>query len=97
MQKWIYFYVHSQLLSMGTTEWADDSDSQSKNKPVRRNPNQPKEMKTKPVTPHAHGGYKASFEACSVDLGWLGKQFFDNVVRKQQKASRRSVVLCEFS
>ena len=36
-------YVHSQPLSIGTTEWVDDSDSQSKNKPVQRNHNKAKE------------------------------------------------------
>ena len=28
-QKYIFFYVHSQLLSIGTVELVDDSDSQS--------------------------------------------------------------------
>ena len=55
-------------------------------------PNSPKRTNTKPATIHAHGGYiyKASFEACFVDLGCLEK-FFNNAVGKQQKASQRSV------
>ena len=74
--------MHSQLLSIGTTEWADNSDSQFKNKPVQRNP---KETKTKPVTPHAHGGYKASFEACFVDLGWLEKHNFSTTLLENSR------------
>ena len=48
-QNYIYFYVHSQPLSIGTVELVDDSDSQSENKPVRRSPNEPKETKIKPA------------------------------------------------
>ena len=75
----------SQLLSIGTTEWVDDSDTQSKNKPVRRSPNQPKEAKTKAVTPYAHGGYKASFEACFVDLGCLEKHNFSTTLLENSR------------
>ena len=78
-------YVHSQLLSIGTTEWVDDSDSQSKSKSVWRSPNQPKGTKTKPVTPYAHGGYKASFEACFVDLGCLAKHNFSTTLLENSK------------
>ena len=49
----------------------DDSDSQSKNKPVQRSPNKPKDTKIKPVMLCAYSGYKASFEACFVDLEYL--------------------------
>jgi len=48
-QKYIFFYVHSQPLSIGTVELVDDGDSQSENKPVQGSPNNPKEMKTKPA------------------------------------------------
>ena len=34
------------------------------------------QKRMKPVTPHAHGGYKASFEACFMDLGCLEKHNF---------------------
>ena len=49
----------------------DDSDNQSMNKPVQRSPNKPKETKIKPVMLCAYSGYKASFEACFVDLEYL--------------------------
>jgi len=38
----IYFYVHSQPLSIGTVELVDDSNSQSENKPAQRSPNKPR-------------------------------------------------------
>ena len=43
----MYFYVHSQQLSIGTVERVNDSDSQSENNTVWRTPNEPKEMKIK--------------------------------------------------
>ena len=58
----------------------DDSDSQSENKPMRRSPNEPEETKINPVTLCAHGSYKASFEACFVDLGCLEKHTFSKVL-----------------
>ena len=42
-QKYIYFYVHSQPLNIGTVELVDDSDSQSENKPAQRSPNEPRD------------------------------------------------------
>ena len=62
------FYVHSEPLSIETTELIDNSDSQSETSQRKEAPTSPKRTKTKPVTPHARGGYKASFEACFVDL-----------------------------
>ena len=50
-------------------------------------------MKTKPVTLCTHGGYKASFKACLLDLGWLEKHtIFNSAVGKQQKPSLHGVV-----
>ena len=43
---------------------------------MRKSPNEPKEMKIKPKTHCAHGGYEASFEACFVDLECHEKQYF---------------------
>ena len=37
-------------------------------------------MKTKPVTLCAHGGYKASFEACFVDLKCFEKHNFSTAL-----------------
>ena len=42
-QKCIYFYVHSQPLSIGTVELVDDSNSQSENKPAQRSSNEPRD------------------------------------------------------
>ena len=39
-----------RALSIVTTDWVDDSDSQSENKPVQRSPNEPEEKKIKLAT-----------------------------------------------
>ena len=93
----MYFYVDSQLLSIVIIEWVDNSDSQSDNKPVQRSPNEPEETKIKPVTLCAHGGYKANFEACFVDLGCLEKHNFSTVLlensRKHGKRDFPSILI----
>ena len=47
--------MDSQLLSIVILEWVDNSDSQSKNKPAQRSPNEPEETKIKPVTLCTYG------------------------------------------
>ena len=61
-------------------EWVDDTDSQSEIKPVQRSSNESEETEIKPVTLCAHGSYKASFEACFVDLECLEKHTFSKVL-----------------
>ena len=75
----------SQQLNWSTTTIASPRSSQRGEASAR-----PKKMITKPVAVAlcARGGYKASFEACLVDLGGL---------EKQQKVSWHGVVLCQFS
>ena len=51
----------------------------------------PKRMITKPVALCAHGGYKASFEACLVDLGGLEKHNFSTVLLENSR-KRHSMV-----
>ena len=45
---------------------------------------QPKEDKNKPVTRHAHGSYKATFEACFVNQGCLEKHMAKSVFSKSE-------------
>ena len=66
MYIYIYMYVHSQPLRIGTVELVDDTDSQSENKPAWRSLNEPKETKIKSAV--TLRGYRARFEACFVDL-----------------------------
>ena len=72
--------MHSQPLSIAITEWVDDSDSQSENKPHRRG-----SMKIKLVMLCAHSGYEASFEACFVDLGCLEKHIFSSALLENSR------------
>ena len=52
--------------------------------------------------PCAHGGYKASFEACFMELGHLQKHnfqqctIFHGAVGKQQKKSWPCIILRQF-
>ena len=77
--------MHSQPLSVAIIEWVDDIDSQSENKPARRSPNKPKGTKIKLVTLCAHGGYKATFEACFVGLGCLEKHNFSSALLENSR------------
>ena len=79
-QRYIYFYVDSQPLSIVIIEWVDDSDSQSENEPVQRSTNKPEKTKIKPVMLCAYSSYKASFEACFMDLGCLEKHNFSTAL-----------------
>ena len=51
---YIHLYVHCQLLSIAITEWVDDSNSQSENKPHRKSLNEPQNTKIKPVCLHIY-------------------------------------------
>ena len=51
----------------------DNSNSQSETSKCEISPNR---TRTKPVTSHVHDGYKASFEACFLDLGCLENTMF---------------------
>ena len=51
----------------------NNSDSQSETSQCEISP---KRTRTKPVTSQAHDGYKASFEACFLDLGCLENTMF---------------------
>ena len=68
---------------------------QFENKPALRSPNDPKWTKIKLVTPCAHSGYKASFEACFVDLGHLEKQNFSSALLKNSREHHD--IACQFS
>ena len=71
MQK--YFYAHSKPLSIVTIERVKDSPRTSQ---LGEASTSPKRTITKLVALCARGGYKASFEACLVDLGGLEKHNF---------------------
>ena len=45
----------------------------------------PKRMITKPLALCAHGGYKASFEACLVDLGGLENPHFSTALLENSR------------
>ena len=81
-------YMHSKLLSIVTIKWVDDSKASLRSSQHGEASASPKRTITKLVALCAHGGYKASFEACLMDLGGL---------EKQQKASWHGVVLRQFS
>ena len=64
--------MDSQLVSIVITEWVDDRNSYVvREQASAEKPQRAKEMKIKPVTLCANGSYKASFEACFVDLECL--------------------------
>ena len=62
MQKYAYFHVHSNIV---TIEWVDDSLRTSQHGEASTSP---KRTTTKLVALCARCGYKASFEACLMDL-----------------------------
>ena len=54
------------------------------NKPVLRIPKEPQVEENQ--TGSAHGGYKASFEACFVDIGCLEKHNFSTVLLENSRS-----------
>ena len=81
----LLMYIFNCSCSIAIIEWVNDCDSQSKNMPAQRSPNKSKETKIKPCS--AHGGYKASIEACFMDLGCFEKHTFSTaLLEKKQKA-----------
>ena len=79
--------LHSKPLSIG---WFDDSNSWFENILAQRSD------KTKLVAFRAHGGCQASFEACSMDLGVLGKHHFSIVLLESGESIIRLLHLSLF-
>ena len=79
--------LHSKPLSIG---WSDDSNSWFENILAQRSD------KTKLVAFRAHGGCQASFKACSMDLGVLGKHHFSIVLLESGESIIRLLHLSLF-
>ena len=75
--------MHSQPLSIAITEWVDDSDSQSENKPCGK-PQQAQRDENQAGNTLCDG-YEASFEACFVDLGCLEKHNFSTALLENSR------------
>ena len=90
VQVTLFAWSYAEISAFSTAQHCDNrmgrrQDSRSENKPARRSPNEPKGTKIKLVMLCAHGGYKASFEACFVGLGCLEKHNFSSALLENSK------------